>query len=51
MKSNSVTRLARILLHGFEGEIQRDGITYNGIMPAAPRSNDADLAALMGRPA
>jgi mono/diheme cytochrome c family protein len=41
------TRLARILLHGFEGEIQRDGVVYNGVMPAAPRSNDADLAALM----
>ncbi len=42
-----VTRLGRILLHGFEGEIQREGVLYNGVMPAAPRSNDADLAALM----
>lgn len=41
------TRLGRVLLHGLEGEIQREGVTYNGVMPAAPRSNDADLAALM----
>jgi mono/diheme cytochrome c family protein len=41
------TRLARVLLHGFEGQIEREGAIYNGVMSPAPRSNDADLAALM----
>jgi len=42
-----VTQLARILLQGFEGPIDRDGVTYSGVMAPAPRSNDGDLAALM----
>lgn len=42
-----VTQLARILLQGFEGPIQREGVSYDGVMAPAPRSNDADLAALM----
>ncbi len=41
------TQLARILLHGFEGPIDREGVKYDGVMAPAPRSNDADLAALM----
>lgn len=42
-----VTQLARILLQGFEGSIEREGVKYDGVMAPAPRSNDADLAALM----
>jgi mono/diheme cytochrome c family protein len=42
-----VTQLARVLLHGFEGTIQREGVAYSGVMAPAPRSNDGDLAALM----
>lgn len=40
------SRLLRILLHGLEGEIEIDGITYRGVMPAAPIQSDADLALL-----
>ena len=40
------TRLVRILLHGLEGEVEVDGVTYRGVMPAAPIRSDADLALL-----
>lgn len=40
------SRLVRILLHGLEGELEVDGITYRGVMPAAPIQSDADLALL-----
>ncbi len=40
------SRLMRILLHGLEGDIEVDGITYRGVMPAAPIQSDADLALL-----
>ena len=41
------SRLVRILLHGLEGELEVEGITYRGIMPAAPIQSDADLAILV----
>jgi mono/diheme cytochrome c family protein len=40
------TRLVRILLHGLEGEVEVDDVTYRGVMPAAPIRSDADLALL-----
>ena len=40
------SRLVRILLHGLEGELEIEGITYRGVMPAAPIQSDADLALL-----
>ena len=40
-------RLTRILLHGLQGRIKVDGRVYNQSMPAAPYSNDIDLAAVM----
>ncbi|MBU6209313.1 MAG: cytochrome c, partial [Planctomycetes bacterium] len=40
------SRLVRIMLHGLEGELEVEGITYRGIMPAAPIQSDADLALL-----
>lgn len=40
------SRLIRILLHGLEGDLQIDGVTYRGIMSAALIHEDADLAAL-----
>jgi mono/diheme cytochrome c family protein/glucose/arabinose dehydrogenase len=39
-------RLVRILLHGLEGEVEVDGVTYRGVMPAAPIQSDGDLALL-----
>lgn len=38
--------LANILLHGVEGELQVQGTTYKGAMPAFGRLGDADLAAV-----
>jgi mono/diheme cytochrome c family protein len=40
------SRLVRILLRGLEGELEVDGVTYRGVMPAAPIQSDADLALL-----
>lgn len=39
--------LARVLIHGLEGEMLADGITYKGSMPAAVSLDDAKLAAVM----
>lgn len=40
------SRLVRILLHGLEGELEVEGTTYRGVMPAAPIQSDADVALL-----
>ncbi len=40
------SRLVRILLRGLEGELEVEGVTYRGVMPAAPIQSDADLALL-----
>lgn len=40
-------KLARVLLHGFEGRIQRRGIVYEDTMPPAPLSDDREFAAVM----
>lgn len=39
--------LARVLLHGFEGPIERAGVTYNDTMPPAPLGDDREFAAVM----
>ncbi len=40
--------LARILLHGLEGEVVVQGETYDGVMPAwGPQMNDAEIAAVL----
>jgi len=39
--------LARVLIHGLEGEMVADGVTYQGSMPAAVSLDDAELAAVM----
>ncbi len=38
--------LANILLHGIEGDIEVEGVTYNGAMPAFSQLADAELAGL-----
>ena len=38
--------LANILLHGVEGEIEVEGVTYKGSMPAFQQLADAELARL-----
>lgn len=38
--------LANILLHGIEGEIDVEGVTYKGAMPAFHQLGDAELAAV-----
>ena len=38
--------LANILLHGINGEIEVEGVTYKGAMPAFQQLNDAELAAV-----
>ena len=45
--TGSSERLARILLHGLQGQIEVHGRTYNQAMPAAPFKSDADYAAIM----
>jgi len=39
--------LARVLIHGFEGPLVRDGVRYNEAMPPSPFGDDRDLAAIM----
>jgi len=39
--------LARVLIHGLEGEMVADGVTYQGSMPAAVSLDDSQLAAIM----
>lgn len=38
--------LANILLHGINGEIEVEGVTYKGAMPAFQQLGDAELAAV-----
>ncbi len=38
--------LANILLHGVEGDISVEGVTYNGAMPSFQQLADAELAGL-----
>ncbi|MCH2162917.1 MAG: cytochrome c, partial [Phycisphaerales bacterium] len=45
--TGSPERLARILMHGLQGQIEVDGRRYNQAMPAAPFKSDADFAAVM----
>jgi len=40
-------RLARVLLHGLEGPIERRGVVYDDTMPPAPLSDDREFAAVM----
>lgn len=40
-------RLVQILLHGIQGELVVNGVTYNGVMPAFPQLSDAELAAVL----
>lgn len=39
--------LARVLIHGYEGPLERDGVTFTETMPPAPFADDRDLAAIM----
>ncbi|HZW10345.1 MAG TPA: c-type cytochrome [Phycisphaerales bacterium] len=41
------SRAIRVLLHGLEGPITRDGVDYNAQMPAAPFHADEDVAAVL----
>ncbi len=41
------SRAVRVLLHGLEGPIVREGIEYNAQMPAAPFGADEDVAAVL----
>jgi mono/diheme cytochrome c family protein/glucose/arabinose dehydrogenase len=41
------SRALRVLLHGLEGPITREGIDYDGQMPAAPFAADSDIAAVL----
>lgn len=40
-------RLVQILLHGIQGELVVNGVTYNGVMPAFGQLGDAELAAVL----
>ena len=40
-------RLVQILLHGIQGELVVNGMTYNGVMPAFSQLSDGDLAAVL----
>lgn len=40
-------RLVQILLHGVQGELVVNGVTYNGVMPAFPQLSDGELAAVL----
>lgn len=39
--------LARVVIHGFEGPLERNGVTYTETMPPSPFTDDRDLAAIM----
>jgi mono/diheme cytochrome c family protein len=39
--------LARVLLHGLEGPVTRDGVTWDNAMVKAPFRTDEELAAVM----
>ena len=41
-------RIVRILLHGMQGEVDVQGVTYNGVMPAwGSQLSDAEIAAVI----
>lgn len=40
-------RLVQILLHGIQGELVVNEVTYNGVMPAFSQLSDAELAAVL----
>ena len=40
-------RLVQILLHGIQGELVVNDMTYNGVMPAFPQLSNGDLAAVL----
>lgn len=40
-------RLVQILLHGINGELVVNDVTYNGVMPAFSQLSDAELAAVL----
>ncbi len=44
--TGSEARLVQILLHGIQGAIVVNGVTYNGLMPAWKSLTDAELAAI-----
>ncbi len=39
--------LPKVLLFGLQGQIEVDGETYNGVMPAWPQLTDAEIAAVL----
>ncbi|GIK20557.1 MAG: hypothetical protein AMXMBFR77_27380 [Phycisphaerales bacterium] len=39
--------LAKIMLHGMEGPVERDGVEYDGLMPRAPWDDAESIAAVM----
>jgi mono/diheme cytochrome c family protein len=41
------SKLARILLHGVQGEYISEGVTFEGMMPPAPLKDDEEVAAVM----
>ena len=40
-------RLVQIMLHGINGELIVNGVSYNGVMPAFSQLSDAELAAVL----
>ncbi len=44
--TGSEARLVQILLHGIQGAIEVNGVTYNGVMPAWKSLTDDEIAAL-----
>ena len=39
--------LIHVVLYGLAGEIEADGVTYDGVMPALPQLSDAEIAAVL----
>lgn len=44
--TGSDTRLVQILLHGIQGPMDVNGVTYNGLMPAWKSLTDEEIAAI-----
>ncbi len=44
--TGSDTRLVQILLHGIQGSMDVNGVTYNGLMPAWKSLSDEEIAAI-----
>jgi len=44
--TGSEARLVQLLLHGIQGEIDVNGVTYNGLMPAWKSLPDEEIAAI-----